>query len=74
MTGALNSDWSDSDEDAGDCDRLTALGDDSSGEGADDEDRALDEDSLRALASVIRQATQLLESARSRKRRKPGGH
>ena len=34
----------------------------------------LDEDSLKALEIVIRQATQLLEAARPKKRRKTGGH
>ena len=39
-----------------------------------DDDGTLDEDSLRALENVIRQATQLLEAARPKKRRKTGGH
>ena len=46
----------------------------SSLEGTDNGGGALDEDSLRALENVIRQATQLLEAARPKKRRKTGGH
>ena len=39
---------------------MTAQGDDASVEGTNDGGGALDEDSLRALENVIRQATQLL--------------
>ena len=58
---------------------LQALGwvrgqDDAPVEGTDKGGGALDEDSLRALENVNRQATQLLEAARPKKRRKTGGH
>ena len=74
LTGAGSSDWSDSDDETRDCDRMAAQGDDASVEGTNDGGGALDEDSLRALENVIRQATQLLEAARPKKRRKTGGH
>ena len=73
LTGAGNSHWSDSDDEARDCDRMAAQGDDASVEGTNNGGGALDEDSLRALENVIRQATQLLEAARPKKRRKTGG-
>ena len=74
LTGAGSSDWSDSDDETRDCDRMAAQGDDASVEGTNDGGGTLDEDSLRALENVIRQATQLLEAARPKKRRKTGGH
>ena len=74
LTGAGSSDWSDSDDETRDFDRMAAQGDDALVEGTDCGGGALDEDSLRALENVIRQATQLLEAARPKKRRKTGGH